>query len=46
MKKRMYLMAIVIAGAIAGLAHGADTGNMALENTVLQKRRDTNGFRT
>ena len=40
MKKSMYLMAIVLAGAIAGFTQGAGMGDIALENTMLRQRLD------
>lgn len=40
MKKTMCLAVIVLAGVSAGLAQGAGTGNMALENTMLRQRLD------
>ncbi|MBN2590558.1 MAG: hypothetical protein JXA96_11910 [Sedimentisphaerales bacterium] len=40
MQKRMFLMAIVLVGTIAGFAQGAGMGDMALENTVLRQRLD------
>ncbi|MBN1974843.1 MAG: hypothetical protein JW787_14480 [Sedimentisphaerales bacterium] len=40
MKKKIFLLAITIVGAIAGSSQGAGTGNMALENTLLRQRLD------
>jgi len=40
MKKSMFVMAIVFAGAIAVFTQGAEVGDMALENTLLRQRLD------
>ena len=40
MKKRLYLMTIVLAGVLAGVTLGTETGDLALENTILHQRLD------
>jgi hypothetical protein len=40
MKERMYLIIIAVLGLFTGFAQAANTGDMALENTILKQRLD------
>jgi hypothetical protein len=40
MKNRMYLVIIVVIGAMAGFSQAAGTGDMAMQNTLLRQRLD------